>query len=365
MILSNLSLKVNSLSSFLLSWISSGEATGADIEVWRGESPEDNFKRIDIAKASAFIITTHANNIVSGEGFSLQNPDGTIVYKFSIDGSTIADYNVEIALNIDDSAEDVAGKISEAINNEGSFEAEVASTRINIFQINIGADGNLTNINSVDNSSFIVENFTGGLSGFKDNISSFVDTLPLNQYRRDIAYYYKVRFTGGEFTNVVNSPYKHDKHALQLIKMTERFLKRDIEGKSYLFKRSLSTDYCPECWDENLNSKIKEDCNTCDGSGRVSGYLNPVEIYVHYPMSIDNSIKTPVGSFLDQNSRAWTLGSPIINEGDVIIRDIDKEVYFVKSPIDRTGRLLYIVRQLLTLKSVLRQSKEHNLVNLL
>ena len=193
-----------------------------------------------------------------------------------------------------------------------------------------------------------------------DTENLYIDTNPLSE-RKYIPYYYRIKYSDNSYSNIVNSPYKLNKEVLMYIWNLERQLKRS-GIRSYYFRRKRKGDYC-DCWDKVLRRSVDSNCKICNGTGYIGGYYDPVEFYMFYPGDMPSIIDTGIVKYNILVPKSWTVGYPRLFPGDVIIRDIDKELFSVGNQVEIVTKQMYVVRQMIPLIAVERGSVEFNLVD--
>ena len=110
---------------------------------------------------------------------------------------------------------------------------------------------------------------------------------------------------------------------------------------------------CPECWSVPLKKRIKAKCSTCDGSGMIKAYSDPIEFYlkiVNKSDAINN-----IGNSKERNISLLvrTGNIPMFKEGDIV--EIGYERYVVNNVpryttmVSLNNRKMFITKQELLL----------------
>ena len=155
----------------------------------------------------------------------------------------------------------------------------------------------------------------------------------------------------------------------QLYEAAKTLLWKLDEGRSGVkaeaFCKGVDSRKCPECWSESLNKRIKSQCSTCDGSGQLSSFAGPIELFIN----ITNISETTnnIGSTKEEvvNASAWTGNIPLFRKGDIIV--VGHERYMVNSIPEKqrmtseNNRMQFIIRQKLLLALL---DKSHSAYNL-
>lgn len=130
---------------------------------------------------------------------------------------------------------------------------------------------------------------------------------------------------------------------------------------SYLFRRLAYGKRCPECWDA-VNEQIRKDhCSTCIGTGFEGGYFPPAPMKVQYEITPNSRDKVYFGKMESNQLGAWTIGVPVINSDDIIVRTGDWSLYKVEK-IMPTELQANTVRQLIVLTQLGKKDPEYMLV---
>lgn len=194
-----------------------------------------------------------------------------------------------------------------------------------------------------------------------DTVEIYIDTDPPT-HRKYIPYYYRIKHASDTYSAVVHLPFERDRHQLQFINLMNRHLIRDVGLKSYYFHFKRSGNFC-DCWDKTLKASTLQNCSLCNGTGRTSGYDDPIELYVSFPPDSPTEIQTDHTTHQVLTPSAWTSNYPLLFPEDIIIRDIDKEVFIIQGEVRRTGRNLYPGRQQFNTQGVEHGSIQYNLID--
>lgn len=129
-----------------------------------------------------------------------------------------------------------------------------------------------------------------------------------------------------------------DMYASQSAILRKNLLSRNIGQECFLFRSSDSGDDCPECYDSVRRIRIKTKCSTCDGSGTLKGFTIPVKIMVAFDANNRSAENFPDGKFSLAISQAWTSNSPIIEEGDFVLKKNERIFYRVSKQVPTVKR---------------------------
>lgn len=195
-----------------------------------------------------------------------------------------------------------------------------------------------------------------------DGDRSFADTYPPSQ-QKYIPYYYRIRYEDNSTSPLAQLPYERNKFLLQHVRMTERYLRRDVGERSMYFHRILYGERCPVCWDATLDKSVTEDCQECLGTGYYGGYSDGTELYVAFPPDSPRRMRVGHKVFDILQPSAWTSNYPLIFPGDVILRLVDKELFRVGDEVRRLGRRLHPGRQMFPLTAIERRAVEYKLID--
>lgn len=190
----------------------------------------------------------------------------------------------------------------------------------------------------------------------------FIDE-PVNLSKKLRTYYYRITFVDEDDNELFTSDVERirtdpDPIALEIIRRHELLLERYIspddpvsDGSCYIFPKQSQGDRCPECWDDVKNRRSKNDCGTCNGTGFIGGYLDPIEQYISFSAPNEQSQPTQMGRKEDSQSVAWTTNYPVLKPEDIIVEPYKNERWRVidMKPSEK-GR--YLLRQTLTITKI-------------
>lgn len=105
----------------------------------------------------------------------------------------------------------------------------------------------------------------------------------------------------------------------------------DLNGERVtVLVRRLGGRRCPDCFSGQFESPAKADCRTCWGTGWDRGY----EALTDVPMrisSIEEALKLqPPGLVFASNPKGWSVGFPLLRQGDVVVRPMAGKRYGVQ-----------------------------------
>lgn len=198
------------------------------------------------------------------------------------------------------------------------------------------------------------------------NASQYIDE-PTKRPRSRVDYYYKVELfdNDGNQTHTLGpkkaATHPLDKGAFYVRRQAERHLRR-VGQKSYLFEEADSGTRCPDCWDEERKVRTRKDCDTCEGTGFIDGWSDPIELYLSYSLEQIEPKQTQGGKLNTQQLNAHTAASPRISMGDHIVREHDRQVFEVlKQQPSRKSE--HILRQNVIIKMVEKGSAARQLAD--
>lgn len=146
------------------------------------------------------------------------------------------------------------------------------------------------------------------------------------------------------------------------IQRREYLLLRKFTGvKSYLFRRKMYGQRCPDCWDPISETVTNDHCQTCFGTSFVGGYSSPIPLFVQYdttPSSVQHSY---IGKVEANSIGAWTIAEPAVFSGDVLLRSGDWNMYTI-GPTQPTELQSVAVKQSMQLTQLGRRDVENYLV---
>lgn len=104
---------------------------------------------------------------------------------------------------------------------------------------------------------------------------------------------------------------------------------------------------CPVCWNPITKKPRFANCQTCNGTGTLTGYHEPIEVKISRSFSqlINDSNMLDGEKVSQSNIDAWITNFPLVSPGDVIV-DITNQRFSIERVTQRT-HTQHIVRQLL------------------
>ncbi|MFA7709482.1 MAG: hypothetical protein WCY30_00080 [Candidatus Neomarinimicrobiota bacterium] len=224
-----------------------------------------------------------------------------------------------------------------------------------------------TLVGDSNNENLIIQRSESPSDGYKDiatladTVIEYIDVEP-HSTQKYIPYYYRIQNPDGSFSAIVNMPYESNQQVLRYIWNLERHLRRS-GIKSYYFRRIKMGLNCVHCWDKELRKSVDQNCPYCKGTGVGYGYSEPVEFYMMYPGDSPAIIDTGAIKYNILTPRSWTIGYPRLYPNDVVMRDIDKEMFIVGPSVELTTKQMFIVRQAVILQAIERGSVEVQLIS--
>lgn len=167
-------------------------------------------------------------------------------------------------------------------------------------------------------------------------------------------YYYKIKsFEGGVVvgeTGGATTVY-NPRHPIanKVIYESQVVLKAMNNPPVKILLKRRSGKRCPECWNTVTNRPRFANCTTCNGTGVIGGYHEPIETRISRSFSqlYDNSSALDGDKVRQTDVDAWISNVPLISPGDVIA-DAMNQRFLIESVTQRTFSQ-YIIRQLLTM----------------
>lgn len=186
------------------------------------------------------------------------------------------------------------------------------------------------------------------------------EPVPLSKKWR--TYYYRLVITiDGQF-EAFEGPERirtdPDPIALEIIRRNELLLEEYISpddpvtnGKCFIYPKTTEGERCPECWDEIKGRRSKNECDRCDGTGFLKGYLDPIDIYLSFSAPKKGSQPTQMGRREQNDNVAWTSNYPIIKPQDIIIEPYHNRRWRVNN-VNPSQKGRYILRQTLSIAEI-------------
>lgn len=203
-------------------------------------------------------------------------------------------------------------------------------------------------------------------SGVGEDISStaysYTDTtisgINLHQFR---TWYYRVKIietndpNNYSWSNPAHFEYVADAQAKIMLKQKTIGLKR--YGRLIkILKRRIDGQKCTNCWDSTLGRIIDDDCVVCYGTGVVTGYCDPIEVYAAINAKPKQSQITPFGVWQPNDALLDVLNYPILSPDDIII-DLTNRRWKIKQVIT-----FYKASHLISQRSVISLIGKDNII---
>jgi hypothetical protein len=247
----------------------------------------------------------------------------------------------------------------------------------------------------VDNYNFKISWSNSPSAGFvfvedENGVSIVIDgalgplsyTHPRKQYDFTIGYYYRIHCIAKDPPNNEKiSNIQYIGMALEgyheVMKRNEYLLYSQYAGNpSTVIKRKTWGTHCPLCWDNLRRQTTKSKCPTCNGTGLVVGYYQPIEVQISYETSPKDATHTQTGMDVFSTIGARMSNYPIVRPGDIVINNDTNRRYKINSPVHTTELPLratynngapvlskqnYVISQLLVLKEIVSSDPEYDL----
>lgn len=195
------------------------------------------------------------------------------------------------------------------------------------FEENIIPDGITVNVYR-SQSPEPFDQFDEVETGVSPTAYSYTDTSVqgLNQRQYNPFYYILEATDGAENTqsDVVNTQeFDLDIQAKLMLEQKRIGLKhygRDVK----ILKRRYNGERCPDCWDETLQRETDENCPTCNGTGTVDGYYDPITVKSAIRENPRRNEINRFGTWQDNNATMSILNYPPLSPDDLVIEQNDR-----------------------------------------
>ena len=193
----------------------------------------------------------------------------------------------------------------------------------------------------------------------------FIDINANNTFHRHTAEWYRLVFPDIKLVTKGRSNYGlHDPVGAEIARRNRIILKNTRNGLPFiLFTRMRAGERCPICWDKFLGKRTKSDCSTCNGTGYIQGYFDPVRIYVNVGAeSVSMGVDEDGPGNKEGRVQAWTGNVPLLDTGDVLI-EAGSHLIWEVSQVNITTHRRIITKQELVLTRVTGDDPVWKLVN--
>lgn len=157
----------------------------------------------------------------------------------------------------------------------------------------------------------------------------------------------------------------------ETIKHAEDTLYTMYHGEPCLIiKRKSFGARCPTCWSTQRQQRTRSHCDTCNGTGFVVGYYQPILIQVSFDSDPKKSDSQKEWENIQDTKRARLVNYPLVRPKDLIVNQDDNKRYVIshvettKLPrLSQSAQVLskqnYILSQLLTLEELNPDDNEY------
>jgi len=160
--------------------------------------------------------------------------------------------------------------------------------------------------------------------------SSYLDTDTKALESPQVQY----KITCGNVESLVLKPYNvGDPYLLGLASDYLWQLKNVKNGtRCFAYCKAKAEQDCSECYDSVSKKRTKSTCSLCDGSGKITGYKGPVEMYVNFMKTIEIVDSTGDIEKKETAIQCWSANIPTLSRGDIIGRNNDKRYIVSRIP---------------------------------
>jgi hypothetical protein len=203
-------------------------------------------------------------------------------------------------------------------------------------------------------------------------------THPYAQYDFNKDRYYKIKMINKDDQSVVTfsemvyiGRYKDGIH--EVIKYNESLLYNNYHGEpSVIVKRKSTGARCTECWSSARQQRTKSHCETCNGTGFVTGYYQPIKAQISFDSDPKATDPGKTGESVFDSKRCRLSNYPIVRPKDLII-NLDDYKRYVIVRVETTklpnlskdkqtlSRQNYIISQIVTLEELNTDDDEYRM----
>lgn len=201
-------------------------------------------------------------------------------------------------------------------------------------------------------------------------------THEYNQYDFNKDRYYKVLaiekvVPAHQFYSEIVFIGMYDDGVHEVIKHAEGTLHQMYHGEPcFIIKRKSFGARCPTCWSPERQQRLRTHCDTCNGTGFVIGYYQPIEIQVSFDSDPKKSDSQKEFENVYDTKRARISNYPLVRPKDLIVNQDDYKRYVIthvettKLPklaesATKLSKQNYILSQLLTLEELNPDDNEY------
>jgi len=160
----------------------------------------------------------------------------------------------------------------------------------------------------------------------------------------------------------------------EVMRYNENLLHNRYHGEpSRLFKRKSNGTRCPVCWSNDRSQRLRSHCDSCQGTGFVSGYYAPIEVQASYDSDPRKSDLQKEWENVYDTKRARISNYPLVRPKDLLVNCCEAKRYVIThvettklpklSPNKPTlSKCNYIISQILTLEELNPDDDEYKII---
>jgi hypothetical protein len=160
----------------------------------------------------------------------------------------------------------------------------------------------------------------------------------------------------------------------EVMRYNEDILYTRYYGESCrIFKRKSTGARCPECWSYQRRQRTKSHCDTCNGTGFIDGYYEPITTQVSFDSDPRKSDSQKEWENIYDTNRARLSNYPLVRPKDLIVNCCNAKRYVIThvettklpqlSPDQPTlSKCNYIISQMLTIEELNPDDNEYTIV---
>jgi hypothetical protein len=138
-----------------------------------------------------------------------------------------------------------------------------------------------------------------------------------------------------------------------------------------ILKRKSAGARCTECWSFTRRQRTKTHCDTCNGTGFIDGFYDPIDTQMAFDSDPRKSDSQKEWETVHDTKRARISNTPLVRPKDLLVNCDDAKRYVIThiettklprlSPnLNTLSKQNYIISQLLTLEELNADDNEYN-----
>ena len=185
-------------------------------------------------------------------------------------------------------------------------------------------------------SSYSAESGWKTVNYFVPNTASYLDVMGNTSLYLNSMLHYRLLLPNSKRKTKVVKVQEQDhgnKIAAEISRRHRIMLEQGLNGEpGYAFIKHRDGVRCPNCWDDILQQRVKNDCGMCLNTGWDHGYYDAIKVYFSSSPNLSAIQPSLDGNASMGNTQtAWLSNYPLLSTGDLLIAADDWAIWAVDS----------------------------------